>query len=106
MYLMSNLVTSSIISPTGEYVGSLTIDIVPYNDNDMEFEDIPDNPMDLVGQYLNYRIYIKEAKNLPEHFCTNCFVEYKSFFSEDEEDSINRTNIVFMKFNVRLQEGT
>jgi len=89
---MSNLVTSSIISPTGEVVGNLTVDIVPYNDEDMEFEDVPENSDDLIGEQLKYRIFIKEASGLPDNFCRDCYVEYKPFLDDKEE--VVRTKIV------------
>ena len=68
---MSNLVTSSIISPTGELVGTLTIDIIPYNDEDLEFEEVPQNKDDLIGEPMTYRVFIKEANGLPDGACTN-----------------------------------
>jgi kinesin family member 13 len=78
-YLMSNPTTSSIISPNGLQMGSLNIDIIPHDDDNNEYEEIPEDPSELIGQPLNFRVYIKEGKDLPENFCRGVQVEYTSF---------------------------
>ena len=78
-YLMSNPTTSSIISPNGLCMGNLTIDIIPHDDDNNEYEEIPEDPSELIGQPLNFRVYVKECKDLPENFCRGVQVEYTSF---------------------------
>lgn len=90
VYLMNNLTTTSIISPNGEQVGNLTIDVIPFNEDDAEFDEVPDSPEELIGQQINYKVYIKEAKGLPEHFCSHVFVEYQCF----HDNVVNKTKTV------------
>ena len=78
-YLMSNCVTIPIISVNGETEGTITIDVVPIDENGKEFEEIPDNPMDLVGDNMKFYVHIKEIKDLPDNFCKGLQVEYTSF---------------------------
>ena len=78
-YLMSNCSIIPIISVNGQAEGSITIDVVPVDENGKEFEEIPDNPMDLIGTNLQFYVYIKEIKDLPEHFCKGVQIEYTSF---------------------------
>ena len=78
-YLMSNPTTSSIISPHGLSMGFLTIDIVPHDEDNNEFDEIPEDPIELIGQPLNFRVEIKECKDLPDNFCKGLQIEYTSF---------------------------
>ena len=78
-YLMSNCTNIPIISVNGEVEGTITIDVVPVDEEGKEFEEIPDNPMDLVGENLQFYVHIKEIKDLPENFCKGVQVEYTSF---------------------------
>ena len=78
-YLMNNCTSIPIISVTGSTEGSIVIDVVPINDKRELYEEIPENPMDLVGKNLKYYVHIKEVKDLPEKFCMNFQVEYISF---------------------------
>ncbi len=78
-YLMSNPVKISIISPNGSCVGSLFCDVITHDENDNEYEEIPQNPIDLLGRSLYFRVYVKEAYDLPENFCKDVHVEYVSF---------------------------
>ena len=78
-YLMNNCVNIPIISINGEVEGTLTIDVVPIDENGNEFNEIPENPMDLIGQNLQFYVHIKEIKDLPENFCKGLQVEYTSF---------------------------
>ena len=54
------------------------------------FEEIPDEPYELIGQPLNFKINIKEAKDLPENFCRDVQVEYTSFY----DNIVHRTKVV------------
>ena len=77
-YLCSNCTNIPIISVNGETEGTIAIDVVPVDENGNEFEEIPENPMDLVGQNLKFHVHIKEVKDLPEKFCRGLQVEYTS----------------------------
>lgn len=89
-YLMNNPTTSSIISCNGQCLGSLVTDIIPVDDDGNIFEEIPDEPYELIGQPLNFKINIKEAKDLPENFCRDVQVEYTSFY----DNIVHRTKVV------------
>ena len=92
-YLMNNPTTSSIINPNGNCMGTLVSDIIPVDDDGNVFDEIPDDPMELIGQPLNFRVFIKEAKDLPENFCKEVYVEYTSFF----DNVANKTKICLEK---------
>ena len=76
---MNNCITIPIIGVNGEEEGSITIDVVPIDENGAEFEEIPENPRDLIGENLQYYVHIKEVKDLPDNFCKGIQVEYTSF---------------------------
>ena len=78
-YLMNNCSNIPIISVNGDTEGTITIDVMPVDENGNLFEEIPEKPMDLVGQNLHYFVHIKEVKDLPENFCKGVQVEYTSF---------------------------
>jgi hypothetical protein len=88
-YLMSNVSEIGIISPKGTIMGELTIDIIPHDDNGNEYDEVPDQPNELIGQSLNYTVSIIKVKDLPENFCKNFQVEYQTFY----DNSINKTKI-------------
>ena len=77
-YLINNPSTCNIVSSNGVCNGTLTVDILPYDDDGNEFDDIPDDMNDLVGIAVNFKVYIKEASDLPENFCRGVYVEYTS----------------------------
>ena len=87
---MNNPTTSSIISSNGQCLGSLVNDIIPVDDDGNIFEEIPDEPYELIGQPLNFKINIKEAKDLPENFCRDVQAEYTSFY----DNIVHKTKIV------------
>jgi len=78
-YLMSNETQSLILSPNGFSMGSITVDVIPYDDDENEFEDIPDDPSELISQPINFKVYIKECRDLPQNFCRGVQVEYTAF---------------------------
>lgn len=93
---MNNPVKVSIISLNGSCVGTLFCDIITHDENNNEYEEIPESPMELEGRSLYFRVEIKEAYDLPETFCKGVHVEYVCF-SDDltyktksvEEKSVN-----------------
>ena len=78
-FLMNNCSNIPIISVNGDIQGIITIDVVPVDDDGDLFEEIPENPNDLVGENLNFFVHIKEVKDLPDNFCKGLQVEYISF---------------------------
>ena len=94
-YLMANPSTISIISPTGNVMGQLDVDIIPHDENDNEYDEVPESPSELIGQSLAFKIVINKAKNLTPNFCRNLKVEYQTFYDRqinytklyNEEDS-------------------
>ena len=78
-YLMNNPVKISIISPNGSTVGNLLCDVIAHDENNNEYEEVPDNPIDLLGRSLNFRVNIAQAFDLPDNFCKGVHVEYVSF---------------------------
>ena len=79
-YLMSNRSTLPIISPEGDIMGTMDVDIVPHDDKGREFDEIPDLPSELIGQKLLYKVRIFNIKNIPKNFSANLKVEYQSFY--------------------------
>jgi hypothetical protein len=79
-YLMSNPSTISIISPIGNVMGQLEVDIIPHDENDMEYDEVPESPSELIGQSLCFKVVIISAKNLPVNFCRNLKIEYQTFY--------------------------
>ena len=77
-YLINNPSTCNIVSSNGECNGTLSVDILPYDDDGNEFDDYPEDMDDLVGIPVNFKVYIKEANDLPDNFCRGTYIEYTS----------------------------
>ena len=89
-YLMSNKSELSIINPhNGKLMGLIEIDIIPHDENNNEFDEVPEDPHELIGQSLFFKVVIYNIKNLPHNFCKNLRIEYQSF----DDKSINYTKI-------------
>lgn len=88
-YLMSNASSLSVISSEGIIVGEVEVDIIPHDEFGNEYEMIPYQPTELIGQSLNYRVEIRKCKDLPVKFCKNLQIEYQSFY----DNSINKTKV-------------
>ena len=80
VYLMSNPSSVSIISPNGKVMGQLDVDIIPHDENDNEYDEVPESPSELIGQSLCFKVCIIGVKNLPPNFCRNLKVEYQTFY--------------------------
>ena len=65
---MSNPSFNSIISPIGNVVEQLEVDIIPHEKNNNEYDEVPESPRELIGQSLNFKIVIIGAKDLPANF--------------------------------------
>ena len=88
-YLMSNPSSISIISPVGNVMGQLEVDIIPHDENDMEYDEVPESPSELIGQSLCFKVVIMKAKNLPVNFCRNLKIEYQTFYDRQ----VNNTKL-------------
>ena len=99
-YLMSNKNELSIINPyNGKFMGLIEVDIVPHDDKNNEFDEVPESPYELVGQSLLYKVIIHNVKNLPNNFCKNLRIEYQSFYDR----SINYTKIYNQNENKKTE---
>ena len=78
-YLLSNRSEISIVSPDGVIIGKLEVDVVPHDEEGNEYEEVPENPSELIGQCLMYKVCIFNLKSLPNNFCSNLRVEYDCF---------------------------
>ena len=89
-YLIATKNELNIINPfNGKLMGILEVNIIPHDEKNNEFDEVPESPYDLIGQNLLYKIIIVKAKNLDIHFCRNFRIEYQSFYDR----SINYTKI-------------
>ena len=79
-YLMSNPSSINIISLNGIVMGQLDVDIIPHDENDNEYDEVPESPSELIGQSLSFKVCIIGVKNLPKNFCRNLKVEYQTFY--------------------------
>jgi hypothetical protein len=79
VYLMGNPAKISIISQIGTCVGQLSCDVIAHDDDNNEYDEVPSDPFDLVGQPLNFTVYIKEATDIPDNFSRGLQVEYICF---------------------------
>jgi len=79
-YLMSNQSVISIVSPNGNVVGKIEVDIIPHDENGNEYDEVPEMPSELIGQTLLYKVVIMNVKNLAKNFSNNVRVEYQCFY--------------------------
>jgi predicted transcriptional regulator len=98
-YLMSNQSVISIVSPNGNVVGKIEVDIIPHDENGNEYDEVPEVPSELIGQSLLYKVVIMNLKNLSKNFCNNIRVEYQCFY----DHSIMSTK-VYNPFNEKNDE--
>ena len=76
-YLMNNEFSLGIISNKGVTVGKLDVDIIPFDVDGNEYDEVPDQVTELIGQSLNFKVCIYRCCDIPETFCRNLYVEYK-----------------------------
>ena len=103
-YLMSNESQISVVSPNGEVVGKIEVDIIPHDENGLEFDEVPDNPNELIGQTLLYKVVIKNLQSISKNFSYDVHVEYQCFYDhstiktkvyneyKENEDNLISTN--------------
>ena len=86
-YLMNNCISIPITSVNGYNEGTITVDIIPVDEEGNAFDEIPEDPFDLVGEKFKCIVDIKEVKDLPDYYCKGLQVEYTSF----SDDKIYKT---------------
>ena len=94
-YLMSNKSDLVILSPTGDIIGQLVIDIIPHDEEGNEYDEIPEFPTDLIGQKLFFKIKIFGIKNFKKNMSANLHIEYQYFY----DHSIVKSKIYNQKEN-------
>ena len=67
-YLMANESQISVVSPNGDVVGQITVDIIPHDENGYEYEEVPESPSELIGQTLYYKVAIMNLQNIAKNF--------------------------------------
>lgn len=87
-YLMENPMDLKILgNERGDVCGTISVDVVPTDKTgvpDEAPEDIlPDEPEDLIGQRIDFKVLVKKAAGLPGDMCTNPFTTY-SFYKDDD----------------------
>ena len=110
IYLMNNQSTIPIISINGEINGYIIIDLIPHDINGNLFEEIYENPFDLIGNNLYFTVYIKEIFDLPDFFNKGIQVEYTSFSDNNiykskiyENESKNSNVVIEEKFEHSIE---
>lgn len=62
------------------------MNVIPCDENgneDLDEEQLPDEPGDLLNERIDFKVKIDKLTNLPEDFCRNIYCEYQ-FFMDDE----------------------
>ena len=94
-FLINNpLPNASIININNQSypkVGSLNLDVVPHDENGNEYEEVPEEPEELIGSSLQYTVVIKEINDLQDNFNSNIYIEYETFYNKQ----INITKTVY-----------
>lgn len=65
-----------IISAWGGDAGYLRMNIIPTDESGQLLEEGPDSPEELIGQLINFRVEIHEARNLPKTHSNNVYCEF------------------------------
>ena len=70
-------------------MGQLEVDIIPHDENDNEYDEVPESPSELIGQSLCFKVVIISAKGLQPNFCRNLKIEYQTFYDRQ----VNNTKL-------------
>jgi len=76
-----------IASDTNKIYGQVDVNIIPCDENgneDLDDESVPDDPMELLNNTLDFKVKIDRLMNLPENFCRNVYCEY-TFYMDDHK---------------------
>lgn len=86
-YLLDNEINAKVLSSEGSsgIRGTLQVRYVPTNDSgegEPDDENIPDEPTDLIGKTITFRVEIDKAGDLPKDLSKNVFVTYTLNFDK------------------------
>ena len=98
-YLMNNEFSLGIISNKGVTVGKLDVDIIPFDADGNEYDEVPDQVTELIGQSLNFKVCVYRCSDLPDNFCRNLYVEYKMIL----DNSYNKTKVYNTEENIQTK---
>ena len=99
-YLIANKSELSIISPSGNMIGKLEVDVAPHDEDGEEFEEVPENPIEIIGQCLQYKVCIYAVKNIPKNLSSELKVEYQCF-----NDHSNLSTKTYNKLKDKIDEN-
>ena len=99
-YLIANKSELSIISPSGNMIGKLEVDVAPHDEDGEEFEEVPENPIEIIGQCLQYKVCIYAVKNIPKNLSSELKVEYQCF-----NDHSNLSTKIYNKLKDKIDEN-
>ncbi|CAG9328446.1 unnamed protein product [Blepharisma stoltei] len=74
--LFDNPFNILIISTSGGDAGLLKMNIVPTDEDGSMLDEGPENPEELIGSLINFRVEIHEAWNIPLSHANNVYCEY------------------------------
>lgn len=86
-YLMDNPHTLPIVGTDMQPIGELTMNVRPcYPDGneDIDEEQCPDDPSELISQVLDFKVEISHASQLPANFCREVYCEYKFYLDNTQ----------------------
>jgi len=61
------------------------VNIIPVDadgNEEIDENDIPDSPEDLLNRRIDFVVSIERARDLPSNFCRDVFVEYQIYMEE------------------------
>ena len=70
---------------TGKIVGRMHLNLVPCTQDgneDLDEDQLPEEPYDLIGESLDFKVKISSIYDLPEEFCGDMYCEYKFYMDE------------------------
>jgi hypothetical protein len=85
-YQLDNERTLPIASTTNQINGQLHINVVPcdeHGNEDLDEDMIPEDPMDMLNQPMDFKVKIDRITGLPEDFCSNIYCEYKFYLDDN-----------------------
>lgn len=91
--MIDNPCTIDLIGSNYEPHGQLEVDVIPIDQEgsiEINEDDLPEMPEDLLNRRIDFLISIQRAKSLPGNFCKDVFVEYQLYL----EDTKYRTAVV------------
>lgn len=84
-YLLDNPRRVPIIAPNNDVYGEIHMNVIPCDETgneDLDEEQLPDEPEALLNERLDFKVKIEKLTNLPEDFCRNIYCEYQFFMDE------------------------